>query len=438
MRLSKIFTAFLAFMTIATSAYAKTEVVFWHGMGGSLGEITDKIISDFNASQGEYEVKGVFKGNYDEAMTAAITAFRAKQHPNLIQIFEIGTASMMSARAVIRPIYELMADAGTPIKNEDFLPAVASYYSTTDGKLMAMPFNSSTTVLYYNKDAMKKAGLDPNSPPKTWPELAEMAKKIQDSGAAKFGLVSGWQTWVQLESFSAWHNVPYASKDNGFSGFDAELLINSPLHIKHIDFLGQLMKDKVMTYVGRKSEAINAFTSGEAAFLMNSSGSYASAKAGSKHDWSVALLPYWPEAEGAPYNTVIGGAAIWAMSGHETEADKGSAAFLQYLLQPEVQAKFHQDTGYVPVTKAGYELTKSQGFYEANPGTDIAVKALSDNNPTINTLGIRLGNFVQIRNILDEELEGVWSGQQTAKEALDSAVERGNAELRRFERANKK
>ncbi len=438
MRLSKILMAFMAFMSISSTAFAKTEVVFWHGMGGELGEITEKIINDFNASQPDYAVKGVYKGNYDEAMTAAIAAFRAKQHPNLIQIFEIGTASMMSAQAVIRPVHQLMADAGVPIETADFLPAVASYYSTPEGEIVAMPFNSSTTVLYYNKDAVKAAGGDPNNFPTQWEEVGALAAKIKESGAAKYGIVSGWQTWVQLESFSAWHNVPYASKDNGFSGFDAELMINSPLHVKHIDYLSSLMKDKTMVYVGRKSEAINTFTAGEAAILMNSSGSYASVKAGAKFDWGVALLPYWPGDENAPYNTVIGGAAIWAMSGHSADADKGAALFLDYLLQPEVQAKFHQETGYVPVTKAGYELTKSQGFYEANPGTDIAVKALSDSAPTINTMGIRLGNFVQIRNIVDEELEAVWSGQKTAQEALDSAVKRGNAELRRFERANKK
>ena len=160
--------------------------------------------------------------------------------------------------------------------------------------------------------------------------------------------------------------------------------------------------------------------------------------AGAKFQWGVALLPYWPDVKGAPQNTVIGGAAIWAMAGHSQDAEKGSAAFLNYLLKPEVQARFHQLTGYVPVPLEGYELTKQQGFYDKNPGTDIAVKALSDKKPTINSLGLRLGNFVQIRNIIDEELEGVWAGKKTAKQALDAAVERGNAELARFAKANRK
>lgn len=427
----------MCLMMLAVPVQAKTVITFWHGMGGELGEITDNMLKEFNASQDKYEVKGVYKGNYDEAMTSAIAAFRAKQHPNIIQIFEVGTASMMAAKGAVRPIHEVMDAAGTPLDTAKFLPSVASYYSSSDGKLIALPFNASTTVLYYNKDAVKKAGGNPDAFPKTWPEVAELAKKIKSSGACKYGMTSGWQSWVQLESFSAWHNVPFASNNNGYDGLDTKLIFNGPLQVKHIDFLSGLQKEGVLVYVGRKSEAINAFTSGEAGILMNSSGSYAAVKAGAKFDWGVTVLPYWPEVKGAPYNTVIGGAAIWAMAGHSKDAENGVAAFMNYLLKPEVQAKFHQITGYVPVTLEGYELTKSQGFYDKNPGTDQAVKALSDNKPTINTLGLRLGNFVQIRNIIDEELEGVWAGKKTAKEALDKAVERGNVELRRFEKANK-
>ena len=339
----------MCLMLLAAPVQAKTTITFWHGMGGELGEITDEMIKEFNASQDKYEVKGVYKGNYDEAMTAAIAAFRAKQHPNLIQIFEVGTASMMAAKGAIRPVYEIMEAAGTPVDTSKLLGSVASYYSSTDGKLIAMPFNASTTVLYYNKDAVKKAGGDPDHFPTTWPEVAELAKKIKESGACKYGLTSGWQSWVQLESFSAWHNVPFATNNNGYDGLDTKLLFNSPLHVKHIDFLSKLQKDGVMVYVGRKSEAINAFTSGEAGILMNSSGSYAAVKAGAKFQWGVALLPYWPDVKGAPQNTVIGGAAIWAMAGHSKDAEKGAAAFLNYLLKPEVQARFHQLTGYVPV-----------------------------------------------------------------------------------------
>lgn len=439
MRKLKILSLLCAFVLCfsLTAQAKKTELVFWHGMGGELGEITDKIIADFNKSQDKYEVKGVYKGNYEEAMTSAIAAFRSKKHPNMLQVFEVGTASMMAAKGAIRPVHEIMAAAGTPIDNSKMLPSVASYYMSSDNKLMSMPFNASTTVLYYNKDAVKKAGGNPDDFPKTWPEVAELATKIKESGACKFGMTTGWQSWVQLESFSAWHNIPFATNSNGYDGLNTELVFNGPLQVKHIEFLAKLHKEGVFTYVGRKSEAINTFTAGEAGILMNSSGSYAAVKAGSKFPWGVAVLPYWPEVAGAPQNTVIGGATIWAMAGHPKETEAGVAAFLNYILKDEVQAKFHQETGYVPVTLAGYELTKKQGFYKENPGTDQAIVALSAKQPTNNSRGLRLGNFVQIRSIIDEELESVWSGAKSVKDALDNAVKRGNEELRRFERAHK-
>ena len=141
----------MCLMLLAAPVQAKTTITFWHGMGGELGEITDEMIKEFNASQDKYEVKGVYKGNYDEAMTAAIAAFRAKQHPNLIQIFEVGTASMMAAKGAVRPVYEIMEAAGTPVDTSKLLGSVASYYSSTDGKLIAIcpstpPPPSSTTT----------------------------------------------------------------------------------------------------------------------------------------------------------------------------------------------------------------------------------------------------------------------------------------------------
>ena len=362
-----------------------------------------------------------------------------RKAPHLVQIYEVGTASMMAAKGVIKPVHEIMAAAGTPIDPKMFLAPIAAYYSTPDGKLLSMPFNCSTTVLYYNKSAMKKAGLDPEKFPTTWPEVAAVGKKMKDAGAVKFGMVSGWQSWVQLESFSTWHNVPFASKENGMAGMDAELLANSDLHVKHIDFLYQQMKEGNMTYVGRKSEPINTFTNGEAGILMNSTGSYAAVTIGAKQtgfDWGVAMLPYWPEVAGAPQNTLIGGGTIWALSGHKKDEDAGIAAFFNFLLKPENQSNFHMITGYLPLTMEGYELTKKAGFYEKNPGTDMGILSLTQKAPTANSRGLRLGNMSQLRDVADEELEAVWSGKKDAKTALDAFVKRGNEILRRFEKVN--
>ena len=429
--------AFSASTIMATAAFAQTEVQWWHAMGGALGEKLNKIADDFNATQSDYKITPVYKGNYTETLTAAIAAFRARENPAIVQVFEVGTATMMAAEGAIYPVYELMADAGEPFDPADYLASVTGYYTDTDGNMLSMPFNSSTPVLYYNKDVFKKAGLDPEAPPQTWPELAEAAKTIIDSGAATCGFTTGWQSWVQLENFSALHDASFASKANGFGGFDTELAFNSPLHVTHVQSLADWKKDGVFKYGGRRSDSAPLFYSGECAMYMNSSAAYAGVSANAKDfEFGVGMLPYWPQVDGAPQNSIIGGATLWVLQGRPEDEYKGVAKFFSYLSSPEVQAWWHQATGYLPITSASYELSKKQGFYDENPGTDTSIKQMTLNPPTENSKGLRLGNFVQIRDIINEELETVWAGEKTAKEALDRAVARGNDLLREFEAAN--
>ena len=418
----------------AAPAFAATEIQWWHAMGGKLGERVNEIAENFNKSQGDYKVVPSYKGNYTENMTAAIAAFRAKQPPHIVQVFEVGTASMMAAGGAIKPVYEVMAQSGLKFDPKAYLPAVSGYYSTPDGKMLSMPFNSSTPVMFYNKTAFQKAGLDPNKPPKTWPEVGEYAKKTQAAGVP-CGFSSQWQTWIQLENFSAWHDVPFATNANGFGGPDTELKFNSPLHVKHIAQLAEWQKTRIFDYAGRRSEGDPKFINGECAMYFSSSGGYAAIKNGVKDfEFGIAMLPYWPDVKGAPQNSIIGGASLWVMQGHQAEDYKGVAAFFNFLSSPEVQAKWHQDTGYLPITMAAYDLSKSQGFYEKNPGTDTSILQITNKAPTENSKGLRMGNYAQIRDVMDEELEAVWSGKKTAQQALDDAVRRGNELLVKFKK----
>ena len=428
--------AAVALAGMATAAQAVVEIQWWHSMTGKLNDKVDEIANKFNASQTEYKVIPTYKGQYDESMTAAIAAYRAGNPPQIVQVFEVGTATMMAAKGAVKPVYQLMKEAHEPFDPKGFLGAVSGYYSDTNGNLISMPFNSSTQVLYINDDAFKKAGLDPANPPKTWPEVGAAAEKLKASGAA-CGFTTGWQSWVQLESFSAWHNVPFGTLQNGFGGLGTRLEFNGPVQVKHIQNLADWAKKGLFTYKGRKDEPLAAFTSGECAMITTSSGSYANIKANAKFNWRVATLPYYPDVKGAPQNTIIGGATLWVLNQKDPAIYKGIAKFFTFLSSPEIQADWHESTGYVPITLAAYDLTKKQGFYEKNPGTDIAIKELTNKPPTANSRGVRFGNFVQIRNIIDEELESVWSGQKNAKQALDEAVKRSNEQVERFEKANK-
>ncbi|MPZ11763.1 MAG: sn-glycerol-3-phosphate ABC transporter substrate-binding protein UgpB [Kiloniellaceae bacterium] len=421
--------------SFAQPAAAATEIQFWHAFTGPLGEILAKQVEGFNASESDYQVVAVYKGNYSEALNAGVAAFRAKQQPHILQVFEVGTATMMAAKGAVNPVFEVMKAGGETFDPAVYLPTVTGYYTDLEGNMLSMPYNSSTPVLYYNKEAFQAAGLDPESPPKTWQEFGAALDALQASGSV-CPFTTTWQSWVHLENFSAWHNVPFATQANGFGGLDTTLVFNGPTQVRHIQQLGDWARDGKFVYGGRRNESGARFNSGECAMLTESSAGYASIKAQTEFDFGVSSLPYWDDADGAPQNTIIGGASLWVLTGHPQEEYEGVAKFFSYLSSPEVQAEWHQQTGYLPITHAAYDLTKEQGFYEQNPGTETALIQMTAKAPTENSKGVRLGSFDQIRGIIDEELEAVWAGTKSAQEALDSAVERGNVLLRRFERAN--
>lgn len=423
-------------LSATVPALAATEVQWWHAFTGRLGELLAVQVDEFNKSQSDYKVVASHKGNYSETLNAGIAAFRAKEQPHILMVFEVGTATMMSAEGAIKPVYKVMADAGQKFEPDSYLGAVKGYYTTTSGDMLSLPYNSSTPVLYVNKDALKAAGLKGDVDLSTWEKVGEAMDKLKASGN-KCPLTTAWQSWVHLENLSAYHNVPFATKENGFAGLDTELSFNSPLQVKHIQAMGDWAKDGKFIYHGRRNEGGANFRAGDCALFTESSAGYAGVKKEAKFEFEMRPLPYWSEAKGAPQNTIIGGSSLWVMSGHKPEEYKGAAQFLSFLSSSAIQAKWHQDTGYLPITLPAYEQTKSEGFYEKNPGTDIAIIQMTTKEPTPNSKGLRLGSFDQIRGIIDEELEAVWSGDKKAQAAMDSAVERGNKLLRRFERANK-
>ncbi len=408
---------------------------WWFAHGGRLGEKVQSIVSDFNSKQSKYKVVATYKGNYSDTMTAGIAAFRSKNPPHILQVFEVGTATMMAAKGAIKPVHEVMAESGLPFDPNAYLPTVTGYYTTSEGKMLSMPFNSSTPVLYYNVTAFEKAGLDPNKPPKTWPEVAEYARKLTAAGYPG-GFSTAWISWVHLENLSAWHNVPFGTKSNGFEGLDTEFVFNSPLHVKHVQNLADWQKEKIFVYGGRRNKGNALFSSGEVAMYTESSAGYAGFKKTCKFPFRTSMLPYWPDAAGAPQNTIIGGASLWVMAGHPPEEYEGVAAFFNYISSPEVQADWHQFTGYLPITTGAYDLTKSQGVYDEKPGMETALKQMTLNKPTANSKGLRFGNFVQMRAIMYDTLEAIFSGKKTAQQGLDEAVDKGNKLLRKFEKAN--
>src|SRR6476659_8259967 len=323
--LNRTFLAALALgLATSTSAFAQTEIQWWHAMTGANNDVVNKLAEDFNASQKDYKVVVSYKGQYDDTMNAGIAAFRAGNAPHIMQVFEVGTATMMAAKGAIKPVYQLMADAGEKFDPKAYLPTVTGYYSTADGKMLSMPFNSSTAIVYWNKDVFTKAGLDPEKPPKTWPETFAVGKKLR-AGGANCAVVPAWISWTQIEQFSAWHNLPLATKANGLDGTDTELKFNTPVMAKHIAALAEAIKEKSFDYGGRGNEAEGRFLSADCALIQTSSGFYGNVKTNAKFAFGMTELPYYPDIAGAPQNSIIGGASLWVMAGKKPEEYKGVA-----------------------------------------------------------------------------------------------------------------
>ncbi|EAR52109.1 extracellular solute-binding protein, family 1 [Oceanicola granulosus HTCC2516] len=417
------------------ASLAQTEIELWHAFSGRLQELVDAQVADFNEMQDDYEVVSTSKGNYSETLNAGIAAFRAGEQPDILMVFEVGTATMMAAEGAVRPVHEVLGGADVGFDPDAYIGAVKGYYTTPEGEMLSLPFNSSTPVLWVNRDALEEAGIDPDTDLSTWSQVGDVLDQLAEAGH-ECPMTTAWQSWIHLENLSAYHDTPFATMENGFAGLGTELALNNEVQVRHIEQLGEWAQEGKFIYAGRRNEGGANFRAGECALFTESSAGYAGISDEAEFDFEVRPLPYWEDAGSAPQNTIIGGASLWVMEGQSDEEYQGVAEFLSYLSSPEVQAQWHQDTGYLPITSAAADLTRESGFYEENPGTDIAVEQMTANEPTANSKGIRLGNFDQIRTIIDEELEAVWAGDKDAQSALDSAAERGNELLRRFEQAN--
>jgi sn-glycerol 3-phosphate transport system substrate-binding protein len=443
MSLKTLITATLAAgaTALALSAQAQTrpiEINMWMGLTGQGGELLTRFGEDFNKTQSDYRVVVSFKGQYPEQRAAAVAAFRAGNPPHIMQMFDAGSGDMMSAKNAIVPVSDVFKRAGLQFNPADFIAPARGYYGLPNGNLLSMPFNVSTTVLFYNKDAFRKAGLDPEKPPRTWPELVATAKKIRSTNAAACGYTTTWLAWVMLEQFSSRHNIAFGTKGNGRGGLDASLeLANNPLIIRQIQTVIDMQKDKSFDYGGRSNDAAAKFISGECAMLTQSSGGLGAIVQGAKFGFGVGQLPYWPDVSGAPYATTIGGASLWVFNAPNRSAAefRGVARFLDFLRSDKVMVEWAKATGFLPATNSAFKAMQAEGFFAKNPGRDVPILSLIEGAKGDNTNGYRFGRWTEIRDVFHEEVEKALQGNQTPADALRNTERRGNALLRAFERS---
>ena len=414
------------------------EINMWMGLTGQGGELLTRFGEDFNKTQNEYRVVVSFKGQYPEQRAAAVAAYRAGNPPHIMQMFDAGSGDMMSAKSAIVPVSEVFRRAGLQFNPADFIAPARGYYGLPNGDLLSMPFNVSTTVLFYNKDAFRKAGLDPEKPPRTWPELIDAAKKVRSTNAAPCGYTTTWLAWVMLEQLASRHNVQLGTQGNGRGGLDTTLtLANNPVLTRQLQTLIDMQKDKSFDYGGRSNDAAAKFISGECAMLTQSSGGLGAIVQGAKFAFGTAQLPYWPDVSGAPYATTIGGASLWVFNAPNRSAAeyRGVARFLDFLRSDKVMTEWAKSTGFLPATNSAFKAMQAEGFFTKNPGRDVPILSLIEGAKGDHTNGYRFGRWVEIRDVFHEEMEKALQGGQSAADVLRNTERRGNTLLRAFERS---
>jgi sn-glycerol 3-phosphate transport system substrate-binding protein len=342
----------------AAQAQERTKFEFWYGLTGQLGEVMDKHCAAFNASQDKYEAVCVGQGGYDKAEQNTIAAYRAQQHPTVVQIYDAGTVNFMLSGAVY-PAVKFAEDYGIDVDWNGYFPGIANYYATSTGEMWSFPYNSSTAVFYWNKDAWAKIGKD--KAPETWAEFAEDLKALHAAGV-ECGFAFDFDTWMNMEQFSAINGLPIATMDNGYGGLGAELVFHQTAFVDHMKSFKEWMDAgyaRIQTsQVGKN--LTQSFADGTCASTTTSIANHGVIKdtqvAGL--NWDVAMLPVL-EA-GSRTNSLVGGASLWIMEGKSKEEYEAAAAFIKYVTAPETGEKFMvENTGYIPVTTAGFELLKS-------------------------------------------------------------------------------
>lgn len=425
-----------AALPAAARADAPTNIVFWHAMSGQLGDTLTGIVDQFNKSQSSVVVQPVYKGVYAATLTATIAAWRAGAAPHIAQVFDVGTATMLSAGPAVVDVYKLAAETGIVINKNSYVPAISGYYALNNGDMGALPFNSSTVVMWINQDAFEKAGLDPSKPPATWPEVIAAARAIKAKNAAQIPMMTAWPTWAHFEQYASIHNVEYATLNDGFAGNDPTLAIATEPFVRNLQRLLDAEKEGIFKYIGRDNNPSPTFYAGQAGISFDSSGIRGQLKKSATFKYAPAYLPYDPAIIDKPINSIIGGASLWAMTApNRSPAEyKAVAEFFAFMGQPATDAAWSQATGYVPVTHAGFQKNTADGYYAKNPGTDIPINQLSRKPTTNYSRGIRLAGLPQIRNIIEAAWEGAITSGATAAAVLPDAQNRGNAVIKSFAR----
>jgi sn-glycerol 3-phosphate transport system substrate-binding protein len=412
-------------------------ITWWHAMGGVNGEALTKIVNGFNASQSKIKVETVYQGNYDDLLAKLNTAIASNAAPALVQVYDIGQRYMYDSQQVVPMQAFIDRDK---FSTSDYEPAVINYYKYQD-KLQSMPFNASTPILYYNKDAFKEVGLDPAKPPVTFTEIAEAAKKLtkKDAGGTttRYGFGPSIYGWL-FEQMMATSGALYADNGNGRDDRATKAVYNSAAGKAILDWWKAGVDGGYFFNPGIDNDgAANAFNAQKTAMYIESTArlrGHITTVAG-KFDLGTGLYPR-PDSKPATGGNIIGGASLYIMKSRPAAEQQAAWEFVKYAMTPAVQGQWQADTGYYPIVKAAYDTGPSKEWATKYPQFLTAITAIRDSPQNRMTNGAVLGVMPQARQRTQKMIESVLLGQATSQAALDAAVADMNAAIDKYNKAN--
>ena len=416
----------------AAPSSGKIELEFWHAMGGNLGETVDELVDRFNDSQNEIVVSATFQGSYDDTYNALLAAFDAGTEPNITQNFDLASQTMIDTGRLI-PAWQLME--ADNYDSSIFIPAVRDYYSDENG-MVAMAFNSSTPLIYYNADMFEAAGVDPPNPEWTFSDFIATCDALQAADVAPFCFTYGQVGWY-FEQMLANSGGLYFNNDNGRTGRPTEAVFNQGQGVEVFTFLTDLIQEGYAPNLGSTwTESDSTFTTGQAAIMIDST-SDVSIIENSDFNVGTAFIPHSDSSD--RNGVIIGGAALWLIDSGDEVENAAAWEFMKFMAELDQQKTWHTNSGYFPVRVDAADDADLQQFWQENPNFNTAIEQLATTDTTMSdgsvnypVLGGRAGPFPAIRRIIVESYSRVLDDGLTPPEALDEAVQKANEELENY------
>ncbi|WP_081661453.1 methyl-accepting chemotaxis protein [Halopiger djelfimassiliensis] len=372
-----------------------TVLEFWHAMGGDKGLLIDDLIDEFEDQADGIRIEARSKGSYRGTFDSTLAAIDRGSPPTIAQLYEIGTKRALDSNGFV-PLERVLPNRALDVT--DLLDPVLEYYQH-DGQLYSMPFNSSTPVLYYNKDAFDRAGLRSNAPPRTFSAVRDASEQLVDAGITDVGITFANYSWF-IEQWFAQQNQPLVDANNGRNGTPTEASLDSEAGRTIYEWITGLENDGLYHNPGieARSKAKDAFHDGTAGMLIGSTSSLTSVVGNADFEVGTGYFPVPNDRHGV----VVGGGSLWITADSTTEEQRAAAEFLAWLAQPEQQARWHKETGYFPIHDGAIDELRADGWFRDNPGHETAIEQLLDSESSPATNGARMGPFNTVRTLVAE------------------------------------